>query len=161
MTTGKLTIGEVAQRSGVAASALRFYEQRGLIASQRADNGQRRYSSDVLRRVAFIRVAQRVGLRLEEIAAALATLPDGRTPNRRDWERLAQRWRPRLEEQIAVLNRLHDQLGQCIGCGCLSLRTCALNNPDDAAARLGAGPRYLLGDDPSDVAPPRGTAGDR
>ena len=151
VTAGRLTIGEVADRSGVAASALRFYEERGLIASQRADNGQRRYTPDVLRRVAFIRIAQRVGLSLEEIAAAMSTLPDSRTPNKRDWDRLAQRWRPRLQDQIAVLTRLHDQLGACIGCGCLSLRTCALNNPHDAAAKLGTGPRYLLGDNPSDV----------
>jgi MerR family transcriptional regulator, redox-sensitive transcriptional activator SoxR len=151
MAAARLTIGEVANRSGVAASALRFYEERGLIASQRADNGQRRYTPDVLRRVAFIRVAQRVGLNLDEIAAALATIPDGRTPNKREWDRLAQRWRPRLDEQIAVLTRLRDQLGECIGCGCLSLRTCALNNPHDDAARLGTGPRYLLADKPSDT----------
>ncbi|MDA8286601.1 MAG: redox-sensitive transcriptional activator SoxR [Actinomycetota bacterium] len=151
VTVGRLTIGEVAARSGVAASALRFYEERGLISSQRADSNQRRYAPDVLRRVAFIRIAQRVGLSLEEIGAALSTLPDARTPNKRDWERLAQLWKPRIQDQISVLTRLHDQLGACIGCGCLSLRTCALNNPHDAAAKLGTGPRYLLGDNPSDV----------
>lgn len=137
---------------------MRFYEERGLIVSGRATSGQRRYRSDVLRRVAFIGVAQRVGLTLDEIAAAMATLPDGRTPNKQDWERLSRLWRPRLDEQIAVLTRLRDQLGQCIGCGCLSLRTCALNNPRDAAAELGAGPRYLLGDDPSDVSAGRAVA---
>ena len=144
----QLTIGEVASRSGVAASALRFYEERGLIAAGRTDGGQRCYSPDVLRRVAFIRVAQRVGLTLEEITAALATLPSGRTPTRADWQRLASRWRPRLDEQIATLTRVRDQLAGCIGCGCLSLRACNLYNPGDAAARLGDGPRYLLGERP-------------
>jgi MerR family transcriptional regulator, redox-sensitive transcriptional activator SoxR len=141
-----LTIGEVAARSGVAASALRFYEESGLIASERTDGGQRRYAQDVLRRVAFIRVAQRVGLRLEEVRFALDGLPAGRTPTRRDWERLSARWRPRLDEQIDTLTRLRDQLSSCIGCGCLSLQSCALQNPGDVAARMGPGPRYLLGD---------------
>jgi MerR family redox-sensitive transcriptional activator SoxR len=146
-----LSIGEVAERSGMAPSALRFYEDRGLVASDRTPAGQRRYHPDVLRRLAFIRVAQRVGLSLEEIAAALAELPDGRTPTRRDWERLSQRWRPRLDARIDTLVKLRDQLTSCIGCGCLSLKSCALHNPDDAAAELGSGPRYLLGDTPSDL----------
>jgi MerR family redox-sensitive transcriptional activator SoxR len=145
-----LSIGEVADRSGVAPSALRFYEERGLIRSERAPSGQRRYAPDVLRRVAFVRVAQRVGLSLEEIAAALGELPEGRTPTRRDWERLSRRWRPRLDAQIETLTRLRNQLSDCIGCGCLSLKSCALHNPSDSAAQFGSGPRYLLGDEPAD-----------
>jgi MerR family transcriptional regulator, redox-sensitive transcriptional activator SoxR len=138
----------------MAPSALRFYEDRGLIAAERTPAGQRRYHHDVLRRLAFIRVAQRVGLSLEEITAALAELPDGRTPTRRDWERLSQRWRPRLDARIDTLVKLRDQLTSCIGCGCLSLKSCALHNPDDAAAGLGSGPRYLLGDTPADLEQP-------
>jgi MerR family redox-sensitive transcriptional activator SoxR len=143
-----LSIGEVTDRSGVAASALRFYEDRGLIQAERSNGGQRRYAYDVLRRVAFIRVAQRVGLTLDEIRNALDGLPAGRTPTRRDWQRLSARWRPRLDDQIETLTRLRDQLSSCIGCGCLSLQSCALSNPGDTAARLGPGPRYLLGDLP-------------
>lgn len=143
-----LTIGEVASRAGVATSALRFYEAEGLIHSDRAASGHRRFHREALRRVAFIRVAQRVGLTLEEIRAALATLPDGRTPTAADWERLSKRWRSRLDEEIAALERVRDQLSSCIGCGCLSLRTCQLYNPADVAAGRGAGPRYLLGDRP-------------
>lgn len=146
MTT--LSIGEVAERTGVAASALRFYEAEGFLTSTRTDGGQRRFSREVLRRVAFIRAAQRVGLSLDEIRAALATLPKGRTPTTSDWARLSKSWRPRLDEQIALLERLRDQLTGCIGCGCLSLQVCALFNPGDEAARLGEGPRYLLGDPP-------------
>jgi MerR family transcriptional regulator, redox-sensitive transcriptional activator SoxR len=142
-----LTIGEVAERTGVATSTLRFYEKEHLISSDRTAGGQRRYHRDVLRRVAFVRVAQRVGLSLDEVRSALATLPEGRTPTKADWARLSEGWRPRLDEQIAVLERLRDELTSCIGCGCLSLRTCWLYNPDDAAASLGAGPRYLLGDE--------------
>ena len=144
----RLTIGEVATRSGVATSALRFYEDHGLIAAERNESGHRRYHADVLRRVSFIRTAQRVGLSLREVADALASLPDGRTPTARDWDRLATSWRPRLDEQIAVLTRLRDQLDGCIGCGCLSLDTCAMYNPADIAAARGTGPRYLLGDRP-------------
>jgi MerR family redox-sensitive transcriptional activator SoxR len=141
-----LTIGEVAERSGVAPSALRFYEDRGLVTSTRTGGHQRRYAPDVLRRIAFIRVAQRVGLSLDEVRDALGQLPSGRTPTRRDWQRLSARWRPRLDERIDTLTRLRDQLSDCIGCGCLSLQTCALHNPDDVVARLGSGPRFLLGD---------------
>jgi MerR family redox-sensitive transcriptional activator SoxR len=141
-----LSIGEVAERTGVATSALRFYETEGLIRAERSAGGQRRYARDVLRRVAFVRVAQRVGLTLDEVRAALATLPDGRTPTKADWRRLSQAWRPRLDEQIALLVGLRDELTGCIGCGCLSLQACALYNTDDAARGLGAGPRYLLGD---------------
>lgn len=146
-----LTIGELADRAGVATSALRFYESRGLLQSERSEGGQRRFHRDEIRRVAFIRVAQRVGLTLEEIADALGRLPDSRTPNRSDWGRVARSWRPRLDEQIALLERLRDNLDGCIGCGCLSLTTCALYNPDDGAAALGSGPRYLLGDSADDL----------
>jgi MerR family redox-sensitive transcriptional activator SoxR len=142
------TIGEVAARAGVATSALRFYEDRGLITSERTPAGHRRYAPDVLRRVSFIRVAQRVGLTLGEIAGALDRLPDGRTPNRRDWARLARAWQPVLDQRIALLLAMREKLDGCIGCGCLSLDTCALYNPDDLAAERGTGPRWLLGDQP-------------
>lgn len=148
----RYSVGEVAQRAGVATSALRFYEDHGLIRSERNESGHRRYHADVLRRVSFIRTAQRVGLSLAEIGDALASLPDHRTPTARDWDRLATSWRPRLDEQIAVLTRMRDQLDGCIGCGCLSLTSCGLWNPDDAAADLGTGPRYLLSDDRPDRA---------
>ncbi len=151
VTDDLLSIGEVASRSGIATSALRFYESQGLLHAVRNDGGQRRYQRDVLRRVAFIRVAQRVGLTLEEVREALATLPDERTPTAKDWARLSRTWRPRLDEQIAVLTSLRDELSSCIGCGCLSLRACRLYNPDDGAAALGSGPRYLLGDSSADV----------
>lgn len=143
-----LSIGEVSERTGVSASALRFYESEGLVTSTRTTGGQRRYSRDMLRRVAFVRVAQRVGLRLEEIREALLLLPEGRTPTAADWRRLSRSWRARLDEQIALLERLRDELEGCIGCGCLSLRRCSLYNPGDEASALGAGPRYLLGDEP-------------
>ncbi len=146
-----LTIGMVADRTGIAASALRYYEREDLIWSVRTDGGQRRFERDILRRLAFIRAAQTVGLGLDEIRAALATLPSERTPTKADWDRIARAWRPRLDEQIAALVRLRDQLSECIGCGCLSLRSCALYNPGDGAARLGSGPRYLFGDRPTDV----------
>lgn len=139
-----LTIGELAARSGVAASALRFYEARGLIESTRSGGNQRRYPRAQLRRVAFIRIAQRVGLSLDEIAAALSTLPGGRTPTRADWARLSAAWQDRLNEQIGLLERLRDRLTSCIGCGCLSLQRCKISNPEDALAEEGAGPRYLL-----------------
>jgi MerR family redox-sensitive transcriptional activator SoxR len=141
-----LAIGEVARRTGLATSAIRFYEDKGLISSERTPSGQRRFRRDTLRRIAFIRVAQRVGVSLEEIAEALATLPAGRTPTRSDWERLSRRWRARLDERIGLLAALRDGLTSCIGCGCLSLATCRLYNPDDRAAAFGPGPRYLLGD---------------
>jgi len=143
-----LTIGEVARRSGVAASALRFYEQRGLISSERAGSGHRRYPRPVLRRIAFIVFAQRVGLSLDEIAGELARLPSDRAPTRRDWARLSRKWTARIDERIAELERLKVGLTECIGCGCLSLERCRLANPDDRAARLGAGPRYWVGDRP-------------
>jgi len=142
-----LSVGEVASRAGVATSALRFYEEHGLIRAERNESGHRRYHADVLRRVSFIRTAQRVGLSLAEIHDALASLPNHRTPTAKDWERLASSWRPRLDEQIAVLTRMRDQLDGCIGCGCLSLTSCGLWNPGDVAAESGTGPRYLLSDD--------------
>jgi MerR family redox-sensitive transcriptional activator SoxR len=143
-----LSIGEVSDRTGVSSSALRYYETEGLIGSHRTGGQQRRYDREVLRRVSFIRIAQQLGLSLDEIREQLSSLPDERTPTKADWARLSRSWRPRLDEQIAMLTRLRDTLTDCIGCGCLSLRSCALYNPDDAAARLGAGPRYLLGDQP-------------
>lgn len=141
-----LTIGELAARSGMATSALRFYETKGLIASERTDGNQRRYPRATLRRVALIRAGQEVGLTLAELAEALATLPHDKTPTKADWERLSKAWRTRLDAQIDELLALRDELTDCIGCGCLSLKSCAIFNPDDAAAGLGTGPRYLLGD---------------
>lgn len=138
-----LTIGELAARSGVATSALRFYEDQGLITAARTSGNQRRYGRPMLRRVAVIRAAQRVGLRLEEVRAALDVLPDGRTPNKADWTRLSAAWRERLESRIEELQALRDQLTDCIGCGCLSLKRCRLRNPQDAVAAEGPGPRYL------------------
>lgn len=146
-----MTIGEVAQRAGVEPSALRFYEAEGLVTSVRTSGNQRRYHRDVLRRVAFIRIAQRVGLSLDEIRRALAELPDQRTPTKADWARLSRHWRARLDERIRLLEQLRDELTDCIGCGCLSFRACHLYNPGDGAARLGAGPRYLLGNAAGDV----------
>jgi MerR family transcriptional regulator, redox-sensitive transcriptional activator SoxR len=144
-----LTIGEVAKRSGVAASALRFYEERGLIRSERAGSGHRRYPRSVLRRIAFIVFAQRVGLTLEEIKGELAKLPPDRAPTRRDWARLSSGWASRIDERIAELERLKLGLTECIGCGCLSLDRCRLSNPNDRAAGFGPGPRYWLGDPPA------------
>ena len=146
-----LAIGEVARRAGIAPSALRFYEAEKLIRAVRSPGGQRRFPRDTLRRIAFVRVAQRVGLGLDEIRTALATLPGSRTPTKADWERLSKSWKPRLDAQIRMLEGLRDRLSSCIGCGCLSFRVCALYNPEDAAAKLGSGPRYLLGDTPSDA----------
>src|SRR5919202_1424409 len=145
-TADLLTIGELAQRSGLAPSALRYYEELGLISSTRTASGRRRFERNVLRRLAFVRAGRNVGLSLEEIAAALATLPDGRTPNRADWVRLSKSWQARLDEQIAALQALRDGLGSCIGCGCLSIRRCALSNPADSAGGAGAtGASYLPG----------------
>ncbi len=147
-----ISIGQLSTRAGVAASALRFYEDQGLIGpAARAPSGKRRFPRDTLRRVAFIRTAQRVGLSLEEIRSALATLPDGRTPTPEDWSALSTAWRTRLDDQIRLLVALRDDLDSCIGCGCLSLERCALYNPDDVAARLGHGPRYLKGNTPRDA----------
>jgi MerR family transcriptional regulator, redox-sensitive transcriptional activator SoxR len=142
----RLTIGELAERSGVARSALRFYEDEGLIDSERTGGNQRRYARATLRRVAFVRAAQKIGLSLDEIRDALATLPDNRTPTRADWERLSRQWRHLLDARITELARLRDDLTGCIGCGCLSLQRCRLYNPDDRAAAYGPGARYLAGD---------------
>ncbi|HEY0710770.1 MAG TPA: redox-sensitive transcriptional activator SoxR [Polyangia bacterium] len=149
-----LTIGEVSRRSGVATSALRFYEERGLIRAERAESGHRRYRRDVLRKVAFIVFAQRVGLCLEEVAAALASLPAGVPPAGKDWARLASKWAARIDARIAELQRLREGLTACIGCGCLSLEVCRLANPGDRAADLGAGARYLMSECPN-TAPPK------
>ncbi|WP_243793349.1 redox-sensitive transcriptional activator SoxR [Saccharopolyspora gloriosae] len=138
-----LTIGEVAHRSGVAQTALRFYEQRGLIASTRTSGNQRRYERAVLRRLAFIRAAQRVGLSLEQVSDALATLPTDHAPTKADWTRLSRSWRDELDARIDGLQRLRDRLSGCIGCGCLSLRTCSLNNADDQMADYGPGSPLL------------------
>ena len=142
----QLTIGELAARSGVATSALRYYEERGLIAGERTSAGHRRYPRPVVRRVAFIVFAQRVGLSLEEIGAELAKLPADRVPTRRDWAKLSTSWTSRIDERIAELERLKAGLTECIGCGCLSLDRCKLANPGDRAAGLGPGPRYWIGD---------------
>jgi MerR family transcriptional regulator, redox-sensitive transcriptional activator SoxR len=141
-----LTIGELAKRTGVATSALRFYEESGLIRSQRTPSGHRRYPRAMARRVAFIVFAQRVGLSLEEIRVELSKLPTGCTPTREDWARLSRTWRSRIDERIAELERLKLGLTDCIGCGCLSLDRCAILNPDDQAARRGPGARYWIGD---------------
>ncbi len=140
----ELTIGALSERTGVAPSALRFYEAEGLIHATRSDGGQRRYQREVVRRVSFIRVAQQVGLRLDEISEALSSLPQQRTPTEKDWEKLSRSWRRRLDERIAMLERLRDRLDGCIGCGCLSLRHCRILNPGDQAASRGPGPRYVL-----------------
>jgi MerR family redox-sensitive transcriptional activator SoxR len=138
-----LTIGQVSARSGVAPSALRYYEQQGLIAASRTAGGARRFSRTVLRRLAFVRAAQNVGLSLGEIREALAALPEDRPPTARDWARLSSGWRERLDEQIAALQQLRDGLTSCIGCGCLSLDRCVLSNPGDVAAGMGPGARWL------------------
>lgn len=144
--TDLIPIGDFAKRAGIAASALRFYEQQGLLASARSSGGRRLYPRSELRRVAFIRAAQAVGLALPEIAAALATLPGGRTPTAADWQRLSRQWQPLLDARIEALMRLRDQLTSCIGCGCLSLQRCKLYNPGDSAGLRGPGARYLMGD---------------
>lgn len=143
---GALSIGELSRRTGVATSALRFYESRGLVEAGRADSGHRRYPQAAIRRVSFIKIAQEVGLSLQEIAEAMSSLPDNRTPNQDDWARLSASWRPRLDEQIAMLERLRDRLDSCIGCGCLSLKKCGILNPGDIAAERGPGPRYIIED---------------
>lgn len=140
----ELTVGQLAARSGVAVSALHFYERKGLIRSRRTDGNQRRYTRDTLRRVAFIRVGQRVGIPLGMIRDALAELPDERTPTRHDWRQLSSSWRAELDARIEQLTRLRDDLTDCIGCGCLTLGQCALSNPHDRLGQQGPGPRRLL-----------------
>ncbi|MDP8988257.1 MAG: redox-sensitive transcriptional activator SoxR [Actinomycetota bacterium] len=141
---GELSIGEVARRSGLAVSALRFYEANGLISSTRTEGGQRRYRRDVLRRLAVIQAAQQVGFPLAEIAGMLAELPADRPVSPSEWQRLALSWRPQLDERIRTLEQLRDQLDSCVGCGCLSMERCALANPADRASALGPGPRFWL-----------------
>lgn len=145
--TAGLTVGEVARRSGVAISTLHFYETQGLLSSSRNSGNHRRYPRDVLRRVAVIKVAQRVGIPLAHIRQALATLPEGRTPTAKDWQRLSSAWRQELDARITQLTQLRDQLSGCIGCGCLSLKVCRLRNPGDQLAREGSGARLLEEDD--------------
>jgi MerR family redox-sensitive transcriptional activator SoxR len=139
----ELSVGDLSARSGVAVSALHFYEKKGLITSRRTSGNQRRYRRDTLRRVALVRIGQRVGIPLAEIAEVLAMLPEGRTPNRRDWQELSARWQERLDDRIRDLQHLRDDFGDCIGCGCLSLDRCALANPDDALAAYGPGASRL------------------
>jgi MerR family redox-sensitive transcriptional activator SoxR len=139
----ELTVGEVAARSGVAVSAIHFYESKGLITSLRTQGNQRRYRRDVLRRVAVIRVAQRIGISLASIREALAALPEGRTPTVKDWSKLSAKWRSELDDRIAKLSQLRDQLNDCIGCGCLSIEVCKLRNPLDELSEQGPGPRLL------------------
>ncbi|MET9503158.1 redox-sensitive transcriptional activator SoxR [Streptomyces sp. NPDC006622] len=158
-TIQELTVGQVAARSGAAVSALHFYESKGLISSRRTSGNQRRYTRDTLRRVAFVRAAQRVGIPLATIREALAELPEGRTPTREDWARLSEAWRAELDERIRQLNRLRDHLTDCIGCGCLSLDSCVLSNPDDAFGDRGAGSRLLPERQPRTPGPPRPSTG--
>lgn len=141
-----MTIGDVSKRSGIAASALRFYEERGLITSERMGNGHRRFPRSVLRRIAFIVYAQRIGLTLEEIGLELGTFSPNQAPDRDDWSRLAGAWSERIDERIQELERLRKGLTECIGCGCLSLSACRLSNPGDRVAKQGPGPRYWVGD---------------
>ena len=145
-----LTIGDLARRTGLSVSAIRFYESRGLVGAVRTSGNQRRFLRSDIRRLSFALIAQRLGLTLSEIQTELATLPQGRAPTQGDWEKISRRVRAALDERIAMLERTRDRLDGCIGCGCLSLEKCALYNPDDRAARAGAGPRFLLGDRPSD-----------
>lgn len=152
-----LTIGELAKRAGVATSTLRYYEERGLISSARTEGNQRRYESSDLRVVSVIRAAQAVGLTLAEIEGALESLPNARTPTKADWAKLAKGWRTQLDQRIGELIALRDEVDGCIGCGCLSLRSCAIFNPGDRAAATGSGARYLIGDErpePSSEIPP-------
>ena len=145
----QMSIGDFAARAGVSVSALRFYEDRGLIQSTRTTGNQRRFARADLRRIAFVRAARELGLPLKAIEAAVASLPKGRTPTRRDWQRLSGRWRQRIEAQIDDLEALRDRLDGCIGCGCLSLRRCSLYNAADRVAVYGSGPRLLYNDDPT------------
>ena len=143
------TIGQVAQRTGLSVSAIRFYETAGLVTPTRNTGGQRRFVASDIRRLSFVLITQQLGFALDDIRTALKSLPEERAPTRRDWERLAKRFRKTLDERIEMATRLRDRLDGCIGCGCLSLAKCTLYNPSDRANRFGAGPRYLLGDTPS------------
>ncbi len=143
-----LSIGELARRTGLSVSAIRFYEEKGLVAPLRNAGGQRRFRRSDIRRLSFVLIAQQLGLSIEDIRAAIASLPEGRTPTQKDWARISRAMRRHLEARIAMLERTRDRLDGCIGCGCLSLKTCALYNPEDRIGRKGAGPRFLLGDEP-------------
>ena len=143
---GMMTIQQVSRRSGVASSALRYYEERGLLSSERAASGHRRYPRRVLRRIAFIVFAQKIGLTLDEIGQALARLPVDHAPTRQDWAQLSTSWNTRIDERIAELQRLRDGLNECIGCGCLSIDRCRLTNPEDRVGDKGSGPRFWIGD---------------
>jgi MerR family redox-sensitive transcriptional activator SoxR len=147
-----LAIGTVAARTGLTVSAIRFYEEQGLVEAQRAPSGHRRFHRSALRRISFIRICQQLGYSLDDIRTQLARLPEGRTPTESDWQQLAEGFSADIEQRIAGLQRLKDRLDGCIGCGCLSLQKCALYNADDAASALGAGPRYLLGNTMADIA---------
>ena len=149
MRTGdRLTIGDLAGRTGLSVSAIRFYETKGLVAPMRNAGGQRRFLRADIRRLSFVLIAQQLGFSIEDIRRQLDMLPEGRTPTRKDWTRISRAFRRELDDRIATLIRLRDSLDGCIGCGCLSLRRCALYNPQDRAARRGTGPRYLMGDRP-------------
>ncbi len=143
-----IAIGEVAQRTGAAVSAIRFYEEKGLLKARRAAGGNRLFLRSDIRRVSFILIAQRLGFSLAEIGDCLAGLPNGRTPTKKDWEKISSRFRAAIDERIGTLTNLRSRLTTCIGCGCLSLKTCGLYNPDDEAQKLGVGPRFLMGDKP-------------
>ena len=138
------SIGDLARRTGLSVSAIRFYESRGLVNPGRSTGGQRVFAASDIRRLSFILIAQKLGLSLEEISGSLQSLPDGRTPTKRDWEKLSKAIRSTLDERIAMMTRLRDRLDGCIGCGCLSLKNCAIYNPDDAAGERGPGPRFVL-----------------
>ncbi|MGH3874829.1 MAG: redox-sensitive transcriptional activator SoxR [Pseudonocardiaceae bacterium] len=144
VAAGELTVGQLSARSGVAVSALHFYERQGLISSRRTSGNQRRYQRDMLRRVALIRIAQRVGIPLADVAAVLALLPDSRTPTRHDWHRISRSWQAELDARIRHLQQLRDDFTDCVGCGCLSIDRCRLANPHDHLAAHGPGPRRLL-----------------
>lgn len=144
----ELTIGALSERTGVATSALRYYESEGLITAGRSPAGQRRYQRDTIRRVSFVRAAQEAGLSLAEVRESLVSMPGSRTPTAKDWDRLAESWRPRIDAQIRMLERLRDRLDGCIGCGCLSMTTCHMLNPEDAVFVRGPGPRFVIDEDP-------------
>ena len=142
-----LSIGDLAARTGLSVSAIRFYESKGLITPDRNEGNQRRYEGSDIRRLSFILIAQQMGLTIEQIKSVMASLPDGRTPTKADWSKISRTFRKTLDERIAMMERMRDRLDGCIGCGCLSLKACSLYNPDDKAYRLGVGPRYVVGDE--------------
>jgi len=146
MQSKRIGIGQVAERTGLSVSAIRFYESQGLVAPVRNNGGQRRFLRSDIRRLSFVLIAQQLGFSIEQIRDRLATLPDERTPTQKDWARISKGFRDDLQTRIDVMTRMRDRLDGCIGCGCLSLRNCALYNPDDRARRQGAGPRYILGE---------------